>query len=362
MGPKRPSDAPLRVLQVVSSARRRGAEVFAFQLGEQLGVLGMQVATIALEPTDDPSDLPFIQPQHSRFDPRTIARLARLARKSDVVISHAGSTLLPTAIAATIARRPYVFRNISDPAVWGKVRGADLRLGIPLRHAAHVVALYSKAGEYLETTYRLDAAKVTVASNAVDAKRFDRRTDASKQAARDELGLGADPVVGCLGALVREKRPSWAIQVAQELPSIELLMAGGGPLRPELEQQVAKAGIGSRVKFLGSLSDPKPFLDAIDVLLLTSETEGVPGVILEAAMVGLPVVATDVGGVGEIITEMGAGIAVPVDDRAALVSGLIKVLRYPEDFMALRSQLEPRFDIGSVAGMWAGILESVTDR
>lgn len=362
MGPARVADAPLKVLQLVSSARRRGAEVFAYQLSEQLEHRGMQVTTIALERSDDPSDLPFLQPRHTRFDPRTIARLARLARANDVVISHAGSTLLPTAIASTLARRPYVFRNIGDPRLWGQVRGADVRLGMPLRHSAHVVALFPEAARYLTETYRIPAIKVTVGSNAVDAARFGRRTESDRLAARAGLGLGPGPTVGYLGALTNEKRPEWAVRAVKDLPGVTLVVAGQGPLRPALEQEAADAGIKDRVRFLGPVSDPGPFLHAIDALVIPSETEGVPGAMIEAAMVGVPVVATDVGGVSDFIRQTEVGVVAPVDDLEALVAGLSDVLQDNSRFVAPRTALEARFDIRSIAVTWAQILSSAGTR
>ena len=278
------------------------------------------------------------------------------------MITHAGSTLLTTAIAAMLARRPYVYRNISDPQHWGQVRAADLRIGLPLRHCAHVVALYGAAGRFLTAQYGLRPERVTVISNAVDAERFERRDESAKGAARAAYELNDDPVVGFLGALVPEKRPEVAVEIVAAMPSVTLLLAGDGPLRDDVMKRIAALGIEDRVRLLGPLSDPAPLLAAVDLLLAPSSTEGVPGVILEAAMIGVPIVATDVGGVGELIRDMGVGVAAPVDDLTALTDGVFAVLADPEGHVAPRSTLEPRFDVRSVADAWLGVLESVTPR
>ena len=75
------------------------------------------------------------------------------------MVSHGGSTLAPVALCSRIARRPFVYRNIGDPVYWGQVRGANLRVGLPLRAASHVVALYDGCGAVHDRSLRTGSSK-----------------------------------------------------------------------------------------------------------------------------------------------------------------------------------------------------------
>lgn len=356
----------MKVLQVVSSPQRRGAEVFALQLGEVLERQGHHVSTVALAPSDDRAQLPFEVLEHPRHHPKGVASLVGHLRRHDVAVAHGGSTLGPVALAATLARRPFVYRNIGDPQFWGDVRAADLRIGLPLRRAASTVALYPAARDYMIERYRLDPRRVSVASNAVDADRFPRRTAATRAAARSTLGIAQDAtVLGYLGALSPEKRPEWAFDVATDLGDVVLLVAGDGPLRDSL---TARAEVRSRrdgprpdVRLLGAVADPAAFLAAVDVLLLPSRTEGVPGALIEATLTGVPVAATAVGGVSDVIAATGGGIACD-DDLAAFAATVRSILGAPDDFVAPVDTVRAQHDVGQVALVWERVLADVVSQ
>ena len=156
----------MRVLQVTSTNDRRGAETFARQLGVALRRLGLEVTDVALAPSDATDPQPFTVLGPGRTHPRTLTNLHRAVRNHDVVVAHGGTTLQPVAAAATAARRPFVYRNIGDPEFWGRARGAGLRVGLPLRRAATVMALYPTAADYLRRRYRLRPDRVVLTSNA----------------------------------------------------------------------------------------------------------------------------------------------------------------------------------------------------
>ena len=353
----------MRILQVASSSRRRGAEVFADQLGPELVRRGHEVSTISLEHRSDEQGLAFEELAVPGRGPRAILELARRARAWDVLIAHGGSTLLPVTAAAKLARRPFVYRNIGDPSFWGQSRGAKVRIGAPLRSAARVVALYPGAAQYMRDRYRVLPERLAVAPNAVDVARFPAITPAQRESVRAELGLtGSQPVLGYLGNLSEEKRPEWALATVEALEDATLLMAGDGPLRDELEQRARS--LGSREStptcgLLGPVSDPQHFLAAIDVLLLPSATEGIPGVLVEAALVGVPTVATDVGGVRDALATMAAGVCVPVDDFDGFVAAVRAVATDPGGYRPDRDAALEHHAIEAVADRWEKVLLQV---
>lgn len=352
----------MRILQVTTTSRRRGAEVFASQLAEAMQDRGHEVVTVALEPPGARGPLGFAAVGNPRRQPAAWWRLVRLLRAADVAVAHGGSTLQPLALAAWVARRPFVYRNIGDPSYWGATRAAQMRVGLPLRRAAAVLALYDRARDYMVDRYGLDPAGVVVAPNAVDPSGFPMRTAATRAAARRSLGIGDDRVVlGYLGNLSAEKRPRWALETAEALTGSAVVIAGDGPLRGELEEQAPRLGERDGTpacRILGPVDDPAAFLAALDVLLLPSATEGIPGVLLEAALVGVPVVATDVGGVGEVVAAIGGGTA-PVGDLRGFVDMARRVAADPGGYAADRDAVLGRHGIDEVTDIFEGVLREI---
>jgi glycosyltransferase involved in cell wall biosynthesis len=356
---------PMRVLQVTSTAERRGAEVFAHQLGSLLERRGHEVTTVALQrPQHNGVTLPFevIGPPIGPAVAATAA-LARRLRSHDVALAHGGSTLMPVHLAARLARRPFVYRNIGDPTHWGALTGARWRVGVPLRNASRVVALYPEAAHYLARTYRLDPTRMDVASNAVEASEFPQRTVEERGEERRRIGLGAEdgPVIGYLGSLSEEKRPEWMLEVAHALPHARVLVAGDGPMRAGLESDAVSRSLDG-IRFLGSVAEPRRFLTALDLVALPSRTEGVPGVLIEAALVGVPVVATAVGGVPSVLHDTRAGVAVDPDDAEGFVEAIRSVLEDPNAIRADRATTVRHHDIEAVADDWSSTLQRAISR
>lgn len=342
----------MRVLQVTTSNQRRGAEVFAQDLGAALRRLGHQVTTASLESSNDESPLPAVVLGPGRAHPRTGSALIGGMRAHDVTIAHGGPSLIPVGVAGAAARRPFIYRNIGDPEFWGDVRLGGLRIGAPLRRADGVVALYERARTYLLGRYRLQPSRVSVASNAVDLDAFPRVGDAERRTAKAELGFDADsdaPLVAYLGALSPEKRPELAIEVVAAISNVQLVIAGDGLLRAELVALAERAAPG-RVRFLGSWDRPSQLLAAADVVLIPSRTEGIPGALLEAAATGTPVVATDVGGVAEVVEALDAGITVaPAASTSRLVDATLAVLDDPRRYTADLTALSEHHGIDAIA-------------
>jgi glycosyltransferase involved in cell wall biosynthesis len=180
--------------------------------------------------------------------------------------------------------------------------------------------------------------------------------------ARKDLGLDESAVVaGWVGSLSSEKDPGTAVRAIARMDAAHLVVAGDGPLRQEIEAQ-ARVALPGRAHFLSALDDVRPVLRAADVLVLTSRTEGLPGVAIEAGLCGLPVVATHVGGVPEIVLDGASGILVPRGDDAAIAEGLRAVCTDRGRMGAMgRLHCEQHFSLDVVAERWATILHSVLE-
>ena len=122
---------------------------------------------------------------------------------------------------------------------------------------------------------------------------------------------------------------SAAAQVIQRFPDAHLVIAGDGPQRESLEAQVTSMGLTGHVHFLGERRDVTPLLQTVDVGALSSDWEGMPLFVLECMATGTPVVATNVGGLPEIVEHDRTGLLVPPRDPAALAAGHQRAPRRP---------------------------------
>jgi glycosyltransferase involved in cell wall biosynthesis len=152
--------------------------------------------------------------------------------------------------------------------------------------------------------------------------------------ARERLGLPTEgPIVGCVGRLVPVKDHETffeaARRVLQARPDATFVLAGDGESRDRL-QRVATEMLGDRVRFLGWVGDLPSLYAAFDVVALTSKLEGTPVALIEAAAAGKPVVATNVGGVSEVVRHGNTGLLVPPKDPVAVATNVLTLLDDPQ--------------------------------
>ncbi|MFJ5927137.1 glycosyltransferase [Kitasatospora sp. NPDC092948] len=349
-----------RVLHVITDPRARGAQRLARDLHGELLRRGQASELVALHPHPDadPADpLPVLGP--SRHHPATLRALRRAAGRVDAVVAHGSSTLQACALGLLAARTPFVYVNIGDPRHWTSTPARRLRVGAFLHRAAAVAAISPHAVDVLRDRFRLPASRLHVLPNARPAQRFSPPAGpAEKAAARTALGLPEDgPLIAWIGALSPEKRPDLALAAHARLPGgVHLALAGEGPLRASLV-----AAAGPRTHLLGPLADPAPLYRAADLLLLTSDSEGVPGVLIEAALAALPAVATDVGWVSDVVRDGETGLLTPPDDPTATADALRTLLtadRTPYADAA-RTHALAHFDLAAVATRWQHLLRHV---
>ena len=152
----------------------------------------------------------------------------------------------------------------------------------------------------------LTASKLITMRNGVDLLRFKPLV---MPEARKKLGWTASPTLISVGNLVQNKGHDIAIEALIQLPNFNLVIVGEGPERQALEALSHRIGLSSRVAFAGRIEqkDLPVYYSAADILVLPSSREGWPNVLLESIACGTPVVATDVGGVAEIVTTDAVG-------------------------------------------------------
>jgi glycosyltransferase involved in cell wall biosynthesis len=270
---------------------------------------------------------------------RETLRLAASFRRRPVDLMHTNNTgCEESAVAARLAGVPWVLGTFHVDSTYDLSRSrSGLRhraLECLSNHCLHAAIAVSEATrrDWLRRT-GMPARRVVTIHNGVRPAMSDRPRNTA--AARGRLGLPADQViVGGVGRLDRAKGFDDLLDavaaLATDRPHVAVALAGQGPLRAALEQRASRLGIASRVHFLGYRADVNEVYAALDVFVLSSVCEALPYVLLEAMAAGLPVVATTVGGVPEVVAAGETGFLVPPQDPPALAAALRPLLASAE--------------------------------
>ncbi len=249
--------------------------------------------------------------------------------RPDIVHTHTAKAGLVGRLAARVAlgRRPIVVHTYHGHVLEGYFGRGRTQLYRTLERAMARLsdALVGVSQATVDDLVRLrvaPAGKFRVVPLGLELDRFTRLTAEQRTAERARLGVRDDDVVAVfMGRLVPIKRVDVLLDAvaaarAQGAPVI-LVVVGGGECEAALRAHAAAARIEDAVRFVGYRADVEPLLAASDLAVLSSANEGTPVALIEAAAAGLPLVATDVGGVRDVVAE-GTGTLVAAGDAAGL--------------------------------------------
>ena len=254
---------------------------------------------------------------------RTRLNLGRHLRQSQVQVAHAfdfytNLTLIP---AARLARVPVIIgshRQIGD-----LMTPAQFRAQAVAFRWCDAVVCNSQAAAARLTAAGLPREKLVVIGNALLAAAFETASPALPRRS-GALRVG---MVARMNAAYKNHAGFLrvAAEVHQRMPETEFVLVGDGPLRPELERQAAALGLGDRAVFLGDRRDIPAVLASLDVAVLTSDSESLSNVILEAMAASLPVVAYNVGGNAELVNEQ-RGALVAAGNESEFAIAILRLL------------------------------------
>ena len=272
-------------------------------------------------------------------DPRLIYRLYRFLRQErpHIVQTHNWGTLLEGTLAAKLAGVPVIIH-----AERGTIEGRRRNLFIQrclLRTVHRVLSVSETHRRRLADSTGFPYQKIKPIPNGVDVSLFSPRPT-EKQRIRKNLGLELTPIyIGTVANLRPVKNHALLLRVGSRLcqsyEHVRFVFAGDGPLKEQLVALAEELGISAKVRFLGARSDIPEVLNALDIFVLPSLSEGMPNAVLEAMACSLPVVATRVGGIPELIEDGNTGILVPSEDERQLEAILENLLRYDTKRRAL---------------------------
>jgi len=281
--------------------------------------------------------LPAMTRELGRHDARSLAECRReLVRlRPDVVHTHAAKAGAVGRVAARLARAPAVVHTFHGHVLRGyfgprKERAFRLIERGLARACDRIVAVSDEVRDDLVELHVASAAKIDVIPVGFDMRRLSvppERHAELRGALRRELGLPDDAlVVTFVGRVVPIKRADRFLAAALELrdSGAQFVVVGDGEALADVRSSDAARTLGDRVLFTGYRADVAAIYHASDVVVLTSDSEGNPVSLIEAAACGVPVVGTDVGGVRSVVQDGVTGYVVPPD--ASLVAARIATL------------------------------------
>ena len=312
----------IRVLEVLATLKRAGAERTAITLASGLDRTRFECEVVSLydafpegfEPVLTAANLPVHHlGKHRGFDPRIYPRLTRLMRAFRPAIVHTHSYVLRYAWPASSAPIVHTVHNLAGREV---DRFGRFLHRIAIRRGVRSVAISHQIARSFRSVYGVEPDAVI--PNGVDLA-------PARTGWRQEHGFSADDVlIVSVARLDPQKNPLLLLDALPEDPRCHLLLAGDGVLRDSAQRRA-----GPRVHFLGVRTDIPDILAACDIFALASDYEGLPVAVIEAMAAGLPVVATAVGGIPELVEHEVTGMIVPPRDRQALAGALSSLLHDP---------------------------------
>jgi glycosyltransferase involved in cell wall biosynthesis len=355
---ERSEDRPLRVLRVIGRLNMGGpAHQAGLLSGRRLhperyrtllvhGALAPGEESLAAIAEEEGATMRFLpelrQSVRPAHDLHALAKLVRIARafRPDLVHTHtAKAGFLGRQAALAVSPRPAIVHTFHGHVLEGYFGPAKARLYLELERALARVSdrLIGVSQATVDDLVRLGVApreRFQVMPLGLDLDRFAEPAPGLREETRRELGVGEDEVLLVfVGRFAPIKRLDLLLdafaQAGGGAPRPRLAIVGDGEERSSLEGRATELGVADRVSFLGYRRELRPFFAAADLAVLSSDNEGTPVSLIEAAAAGLPAVATDVGGVSEVVTA-DTGTLVPPGDAEALARAMATMAADPE--------------------------------
>ncbi|MGE3595682.1 MAG: glycosyltransferase family 4 protein [Dehalococcoidia bacterium] len=316
-----PGGAETMILALARELLARRHSVTAFGLVGGQGWLTAQFAALGV-------DRVLIRAR-GRSGLRTLPAIAAAIRDRglEVLHSHEFAFAVAGAFAARVTGCRHLITMHGGTYYAGNVkRRLALRAAAAMSH--RLIAVSTPSGQVLARALRLRSDRVTVVHNGVAAISSD-----NGPRVRAELGLGpTDVLVVTIGSLYEVKGHSFLLEALSQLnvrDRVVLAIAGSGHMEPRIRSDIARLGIGANVRILGFRADVADLLAAADIFAMPSLSEGLPMAVIEAMLAGRAIVASDVGGIPELLPSSDYGLLVRPGDPVDLAGRLTELIEDP---------------------------------
>lgn len=331
---------PVKLLYVITRLDKGGSSEVVLQLARALHGRQFSIGIaygVTVEPQEDLEkfkrdsaiSLHFVSHLRRNIHPiHDLLALVQLYR----IIRHERPTILHThtskagflgRMAGFLARVPVIVHTPHGHVFYGYFGFFWSRLFVTLeRFAAHFtdrIITLTEVGKAEHLRFRISHEEKFVSIYCgIDLTRFQKKSQEAEEKLRKELGLEGVGIVGSVGRLVPVKGYEYFVRacalVKQTHPNTKFLLVGDGPLRTDLQKLAARLALEKNFLFTGERKEIPEILSLFDLFVLSSLNEGLGRVLIEAGAAGVPVVATEVGGVPEIVRNHETGLLVPPRD------------------------------------------------
>lgn len=328
----------MKIIQLIQKPQRRGAEIFAVQLSEELTKMNHEVLLISL--FEGKSELTFSgrminlnrSLSHRFFDLEGWRKLSEVIRnfQPDLVQANAADTLKFSVFSKLFFRwkAPIVYRNANQMGDF--IRGKSHRLfnQFLINRLAGVVSVSESSGTDFHKIFFFSKDKSVVIPIGIDSVEIDQ-----KLKEEPNLKLPKSFLIQ-IGGWVPEKDPLGMISIFEklsvDLPDLHLVFMGSGPLEKAMILSINAFGLSERIHLIPNQQNIFPILAKAKALVMPSKIEGLPGVILEAMYCQIPVIAFAVGGIPEVLKAGETGWPVQPGDSNAFLENIQEVLNRNE--------------------------------
>ncbi|MCC6759231.1 MAG: glycosyltransferase family 4 protein [Candidatus Omnitrophica bacterium] len=255
-----------------------------------------------------------------------VPRLLKVMRdhRIDIIHSHTRVTQFLGRVLGILSGVPYV------STCHGFYKTHWFRKAFPCWGEA-VVAISPPVREHLVNDFHTPEDRIFLVQNGVDVDSFTVVDEQIRRKAREKFQVPNDPVIGMVARLADVKGHSVLIDamplIVKEFPGVLLFIAGEGKMEAQLKEQAARLGLNDHVKFAEVFNSSGEILSLFDVFVMPSIDEGFGLSGMEAQAAGLPVAASDVGGIPSFIFHERTGLLVPVKDPVALAAAILRFLK-----------------------------------
>lgn len=353
---------------------RRGVEPIIVCLEHRREGIQVEVLRQGFDVRFVPSSDPLGRVRHVRRLLRELRpRLVHTCIFESDVIGRLAAVRMDVPVLSSVVNTSYAPVRLRDPRVRGwRLTGARLVDGWTARRLAdHIHAISNTVARAAVRALKVPPERVTVIERGRDPRLLGEPTPQRRRAVRERLGLPHDiPLVLNVGRQEFQKGQAVLLHAAsvltREHPDAVVLVAGrAGNASRELRRLHERLALGDRVRFLGHRDDVPDLLAAADVFAFPSLFEGLGGAVIEAMGLGVPVVASDLPALREVVEERRSGMMVPPGDARALVWGILRLLDDRESAQRMgtraRSVFLERFTLEQVVERMADLYATVID-